>query len=92
MHVDTKLQRGDQIRMRPDHDWPNDPPPAVWELLCDPTLAADGQWLLHIRWVTAGTCDNSAVGDEGLMLVRLDKIDHVTRDANPDYSCEGDHD
>ncbi len=91
MNVDTRLQRGDRIRMRPDPDWPKDPPSGIWEVLCEPTLSPEGYWNLHIRWVTAGTSDSSAVGDEGFMGVSMDQIDYVARADCPDRSCDGGH-
>lgn len=91
MDIDTRLQRGDRIRMRPDPDWPNDPPEPIWEVLCEPYLAPEGHWNLHIRYVTAGTCDNSAVGDTDFMGVRMDQIDYIARADSPDRSCDGEH-
>jgi hypothetical protein len=94
MHVDTRLTRGDRVRCLPDPAWPDAPQP-IWELLCDPTLEPPnarlepGHWNLHIRYVTPGTSDNSAVGDTSYMLVRMDEIEFVARAAEPDVTCEG---
>jgi hypothetical protein len=100
MHVDTRLFRGDRVRTLPDPEWPGDEPGPVWELLCDavpldsvpnfdPQYYGQDLWQLHIRHVTAGTYDGSAVGDTGFFSVRMDKVEFVSRAANPDTSCPG---
>ncbi len=96
--TDSRLQRGAHVRYITD-DGSYSP---VWELLCDATerkpheLAAglrdSGPYYeLHIRHVTAGTYDDSAVGDEGLMLSRLGEIEHLGQAGNPDRGCGGNH-
>lgn len=93
MHVDTRLHRGDRVRTAPAEGWPH--PGPIWELLCDPTpeppneLLEPGHWNLHVRYVTAGTSDRSAVGDTAFMLVRMDELEFVARAAEPDYTCPG---
>lgn len=95
MHVDTRLFRGDRVHTRPDEDWPH--PGPIWELLCDPVLVPPndrlepGNWNLHIRYVTPGTCDNSAVGDIDFMLARTDELEFVAHASRPDETCEGGH-
>lgn len=97
MDRNTKLVRGDRVRhIAEDGSSP------VWELMCDATEmrpdqldrslhGGDPYWGLHIRHVTAGTYDKSAVGDEGWMLVRLAAVEYIGRAGNPDGACDGRH-
>jgi hypothetical protein len=97
MHVDTRLRRGDRVRTAPTEGWPH--PGPIWELVCDPRFADDdprlnprlrstGQWFLHVRYVTAGTCDNSAVGDEDQMMASMNELEFISRATNPGKPCE----
>lgn len=101
MNADTRLFRGDRVRCLPDPDWPglDAPPDGIWELVCDarpaddnpnldPQLRGTGLWHLHIRWVTPGQGDYSAVGDQGSMGVRMDQLEFVSRAAEPGKPCE----
>jgi hypothetical protein len=91
MHADTRLRRGDRLRFVA----PDGSAQPVWELVCDPTpeppneLLEPGHWNLHVRYVTPGTSDNSAVGDTAFMLARMDELEFVARAAGPDYGCPG---